>query len=460
MESAQNLNKMHFNRIVSILYFIFFSIVGFSQIPEWVTITPVVSEYYIGISNSNKNYSNYQNLATKQALSIISEQIQINIKSSNEMFVSENSAGVNQDFFKNVRTSSNVQLQGYELYANWEDEENYYVYYRLSKQKFKENLSIEYDKAINNSNKKISDAQSYLNNYKINEAVAAYLSASKFLEKLLGNSFIQEKHAEIINNWNLIKSDILKISNYIQISPLQTSYVLSKNKVFDTDILVKSFYLTNGDKYDIEQVPVIFELSNNINAFYRKSRNSDFNGFCKNKITNIYNESLNYTITCSVDFSNYLNRFGEYLILEDDMFDKLYSSCNMSIEVIPLTVSIKSNERIFSSPRDFLVIKNEAINYLRRNNILISNDTDNSNYLIEIRADTRKGTYYNGVYSSFLNIEYSVNNNETGVEIYSGFISDIKGVSLNYYSAAEKAYDNVRDELNEKLVRKVLPYLK
>ena len=91
MVFVKNLSKMIKEEIfIRILFFFFLSVNCYSQTPEWVTITPIDSEYYIGISSHEKGYANYQNVATKKALSIISEQIQINIKSSNELFILEN----------------------------------------------------------------------------------------------------------------------------------------------------------------------------------------------------------------------------------------------------------------------------------------------------------------------------------------------------------------------------------
>lgn len=443
-----------------LIFLLLFQIKCVAQAPEWVTNTPVNNEFYIGIGSSKKSYPDYQKRATKEALSAIAEQIQINIKSQNELFVSQNKSGISRDFFQNVVTTSSVQLQGYELYAKWENNEDYYVYYRLSKKKFREDMVVQYDKAINNSNKKISDAKSYLKAGKINAAVAAYLDASKFLEDMVGNSFIPEKHAAIVNNWSAVKSALIRIANNVQISPLYSEYTLSKNKLFDTEIPVRTFISENNMKKSIAEVPVIFRLSNNYNAFYRKSVNTDNNGICMDKIVNIYNASNNYTITCKIDFENYFNDFGDYLILKDKAFEDLYSTCDINIHVIPLKVLVESTELINSSPRSFHTIKNDVSNYLRRHYFYISKSLKNSDYLIKIRSDTRKGTYYMGMYSSFLTVEYSVINNHTGRTVYKGNITDIKGVSLNYQSAAEKAYDNFKEDNNQELVQSILPYLK
>lgn len=456
-----NLNKMVKKGILFCLIFLLLlQIKCVAQAPGWVTNTPVNNEFYIGIGSSKKSYSNYQKRATKEALSEIAEQIQINIKSRNELFVSQNRKGISRDFFQNVVSTSDVQLQDYELYATWGNKDEYYVYYRLSKEKFRENMIAQYDEAITNSNKKISDAKSYFKAGKINAAVGAYLNASKFLEHLIDNSFIQAKHDSVVNNWYNIQSAIIKIANEFEVSPGKSTYAVSKNGIFDTDLSVKTFISGKNMKHSLAQVPVIFKLSHNLNAFYRKSVNSDNHGICKDKIVNIYDHSNNYTVTCKIDFENYFNNFGNYLILQDKAFNKLFSDCSINIHVIPLKVMIKSTELIYSSPRNFPAIKNEVSDYLRRHYFSISKSVKNSDYLIKIKANTRRGTYYDGIYSAFLTVEYSIINRHTGKTVYNGNIDNVKGVSLSYDAAAEKAYDNFKEDDYRKLIQSILPYLK
>ena len=93
--------------------FLFLFLFGFAiskaQTPTWVIQTPIDSEYYIGIGSSDKSDPNYLSFASKRALANISEQIQINIKSNKELFISEDESGVDEDFFIKIRTSSDLE---------------------------------------------------------------------------------------------------------------------------------------------------------------------------------------------------------------------------------------------------------------------------------------------------------------------------------------------------------------
>jgi hypothetical protein len=432
----------------------------FAQQPDWVTSFTVDPEYYIGISSCEKSNPDYQSIATKKALSLITEQIQVNITSSNELYTSENNLKLSQDYFGTVKTYTNIKLKDYELYQNWEDEKNYFVYYRLSKQTFRNNLVYEYDEALRSSEKKIADAEAYFVSGKIDESISSWLEASKFLEELITNTFIHEKYALVVNQWYAIRSQLLKILYNFDIQPVSENYRLSKSKIFSTDFEIDLKFTETDSSIILPNIPVIYELSGNLNAFERKTVNSDYNGIARNRIVNIYNESLNYTISCRIDFINFLNRHGDYQILNGKEFENLLSDCKILIEVIPVIVFIKSDESTFSVLNSSSLLKNELGNYLRSQNISVAENEKNCDYVIEINANTREGNNYEDVYSAFLDVEYALYENSTHSLVYNNNMNSIKGVSLDYNSAANQAYINAKSQIKDKLGRVILPYLK
>jgi hypothetical protein len=399
-------------------------------------------------------------MATKRALSLITEQIQVTIISSNESYTSENDFKLSQDFFESVKTISNIKLQDYELYQTWEDSSTYYVYYRLSKQIYRDNLISAYDLALGNCEKKIADAEAYLLSKKIDEAISSYLEASKFLEEQISNTFIHDKYALVVNQWNNIKSRLLNILFDYRIEPAQDKYKLTRNKIFSTDFEISAKYITNESSVVLADIPVAFGLSGNLNAFEGKVVNTDNKGIAGNNVVNIYNETLSYIINCAVDFDRYLNRHGDYLILKDEEFGNLQSNCKILIEVIPVIVRINSVENTFSEKNPSQVIKNELGNYFRTQNISVVEGDAKCDYIVNIKADTRKGNVYEDVCSVFLDIEYSVYDNSNHSQVFNGTVNNIKGVSLNYTAAANQAYVNARGDIKSKLGSVILPYLK
>lgn len=432
----------------------------YSQQPGWTNSLVIDPEYYTGISSCSKSEPDYQGIAAKKALGLIAEQIQTTIISSNEMYSSEHNFNFNEEFIQSVKTSSSITLQDYEIYQAWENEESYYVYYRLSKQVYHDNLMLAYDRALDHCMQKTTDAETFLTSLKIDAAIGAYLEASKFLEPLVSNSFIPEKYAMVVNEWNGIQSQLLKILFDFRVIPLRDKIQTTRGKLLAELFEVKVRYEGKEDRISLEDIPVVFDLAGNLNAFEFKVKNTDNEGIARNQLVNLYNESLAYTIYCKIDFGGYLGRFGDYQVMQSPEFSNLASNTKILVEVIPVTVAINSSEYTFGRKNSSLIIKNELSTFLRSRNIAVIENEKKCDYLISLVADTRRGNVYDEVCSAFLDINFEVVSRSDDSVVVSGNLDPVKGLSLSFETAAGQAYKNVKEEIRSGLGKTLLPYLK
>jgi len=106
--------------------------------PEWLKNRPVSSGYFYGIGTTPKvgNALYYEDKAKERALSDLAKQINTKINSEQNMYRMEDNNGVYEYIQSRVKATSNEFLEGYEYLDKWEDLNNYYTYYRLSKSKF------------------------------------------------------------------------------------------------------------------------------------------------------------------------------------------------------------------------------------------------------------------------------------------------------------------------------------
>ncbi len=108
--------------------------------PSWVKVRPVDKNYYYGIGIVPKVGSPmlYEDKAKERALADISGQINSTVKSEAVLYQVEDKNGV-RDYLQNrIKSVSEGYLEGYEYVDKWEDLSNTYVYYKLSKQKYRE----------------------------------------------------------------------------------------------------------------------------------------------------------------------------------------------------------------------------------------------------------------------------------------------------------------------------------
>ena len=121
----------------------------FSSQPDWVKKRPINNSYFIGIGISSINLSrNYIQSAKNDALSDLSSEISVTISSELIDILTEKSGLSQEEVVSEIRSSTKADLEGFELVDTWEDEYEYWVYYRLSKAKYQANIELKRQNAI------------------------------------------------------------------------------------------------------------------------------------------------------------------------------------------------------------------------------------------------------------------------------------------------------------------------
>ena len=106
-----------------------------SAAPPWVTERPMVPGYYLGIASTSKAQHpfNAEEVAKSRALSSLAGEISVRVEASSVLNTLQRDARVSQRFEEDIRSSSEEDLEGYELVAIYESADEVWAYYRLHK---------------------------------------------------------------------------------------------------------------------------------------------------------------------------------------------------------------------------------------------------------------------------------------------------------------------------------------
>lgn len=108
-----------------------------ARTPEWVNSKPNNSLYYWGIGVCELSNTNYKDVAKREALEEITQQISITVESNSFLSIRETNLDIQEDFQQNIKMSSQVYLEDLQIYDSYQDKKNYYVCYRLNKDEYK-----------------------------------------------------------------------------------------------------------------------------------------------------------------------------------------------------------------------------------------------------------------------------------------------------------------------------------
>lgn len=156
-----------------------------AKVPEWVQSTPQNSFYYWGIGVCELSDVNYREVAKREALEEITQQISVKVESNSFMSMTEIDLVSHEDYQKQIQASSQVYLEDLQIFDTYQDKKKYYICYRLNKEEYKAKVkakSLEIAKSAYDYLQKAREAETDGN---LTAAISYYLKGLEEVESWL-----------------------------------------------------------------------------------------------------------------------------------------------------------------------------------------------------------------------------------------------------------------------------------
>ena len=107
--------------------------------PSWLSGKPSSSDYYVGIGYGSKTVNtNYIQVAKKSALEDLVSEIKVTVSSSSVLSTFEDNKNFREAYEQIIQTTAADEIEEFEVVDSWEDGTGYWVYYRLSKERYRQ----------------------------------------------------------------------------------------------------------------------------------------------------------------------------------------------------------------------------------------------------------------------------------------------------------------------------------
>jgi hypothetical protein len=108
--------------------------------PDWVENRPTNELYYIGIglASKAKNPFDYQQVAKKNAVNDLISEIKITVSSNSILTQFQNNTEFKQQFESDIKITAINTIESFNVVDSWEDKDYFWIYYKLSKEEYKE----------------------------------------------------------------------------------------------------------------------------------------------------------------------------------------------------------------------------------------------------------------------------------------------------------------------------------
>lgn len=420
--------------------------------PQWVDQRPFNNAYYIGVGSCSKTAQpmDYQNIAKKNALNDLASEISVKVQGSTFLNTLEVNKAFSEEFISNISTTTNEQIEDFEVAGVWENATEYWVYYRLNKAQFQAAKQQKKNQAMSAANDyyvKGLEAEAQAN---IPSAIDLYLHGLFALKNYWNevNEFNSESGKIFLDN-NLYSS-LQRVANGLQIDPGTNKIVLGAENNYTYNAVVKVTY----DGKPAKGITVAHSFTK---AKYMKPKSqvTDATGSISTLISDVSTVEKNPSFNIRLDLENLQPLDLDRTITSGIIKNLRTEGKQVPIEIMMPSFFISSEEKSLGKPASSTVLASGMQTALVNQGMRIATSSKTANYTIQITGNTIDGGTSQGFTVSYLEMTVVVLS-ATGETVYTESLNNIKGLQLNLESASQDAYKKGRTRIEEQMVSSIL----
>ncbi len=409
--------------------------------PAWVKQTPTDPASYHGVGFAAKaGNDNYRESARQNALAELANSISVTISASSVLNQFEYDNTYSDYYRDNIRLSTQKLLEGYELVDTWENPEQYWVYFRLSKAGYKQ-----------------------LQNERIRKARAA--SEADFAEaarmKALGNP------GESLRLYIKAVEDIRDVLGEDLGIDSQTGKPYATGLFSDFATTVQAFSV----RYPIEKIEVrqgALPAGGSLQGILVDASGAPAAGMpvgCK--MSWMPGRSFNLRTDAGGNFrlaarpvdatgAQYLSSQLDMRTListatDDPVVQKLLEAITvpefvLSVEVVPLQVFVSARLENMDRPFPASALIAGLQRLLRADGVQVATDSTEADFRIAVNAISSRGTRRNDRCSAMVQASVEVLD-KSGKTHYSGTVEKVNGLGADFDTAGRDAFNALNSRI-------------
>lgn len=438
----------NFNSILLLISFVVLSscaakkqVAEFDAQPEWIKQKPNIPGYYVGVGSAKKVDlpAVYMEQSRLDALADLAEEVSVQISSTSVLHTIETEYGITDYFNQQIETLSDVYLEGFEAVDSYENEDSYWVYFRISKETYKRTIAKKKAFAVENAMAEYLSGKNAEIDLNPGEAITYYLQGLLAIKPYLAEETSGDYNGIYIDVGNELYTALNKLIAGLSIIPGQQIVNVKRGATLVKPLEFSVLY----DDELVMGIPVTFKFSGG----YLKDNDvfSDASGraFVDPGIVQSINETEQ--LTASIN-SSYLAQKAT-----DDLFIRgLIANRNIDKAVTQIYISKKALtievDSDFCNMNDCGEIIQQFEKNARNEGYLIG-ATDSVDYVFKLNLKYSDGTTASNLTSTYLKGNIDIVNLE-GELIWSKDIKPIKGVGTNQIIAKKTAFDELLKMLN------------
>ncbi|MCX8490882.1 MAG: LPP20 family lipoprotein [Cyclobacteriaceae bacterium] len=422
--------------------------------PDWLTAKPNQPSYYIGIGSSTKDgVTNHIQVAKKSALEDLVSEIKVNISSSSVLSSIDANKEFQEKYEQIIQTTAADEIEEFEQVDTWQDERNFWVYYRLSKQRYKEIKDEQKQNAVSIGLDFFKKAKESERNKEPILALGFYYQGFRAIQKYLAEPIRLEYESKEILLTSEIIANIQRLFDKMDITVAPAQITLNR-RVSTSEQTITAKVFDKATKKVIADVPLKAEFemgSGNVFPSYK----TDGNGQAKILLTKISSRDLEQTVSVKLNplsFAGYSVTTIDSLIVQRMVVPR----ATALLKVQRPTVYLVAVEKSLGAVKQSQQITNRIRNFLTNAGFEFTNDKNKAELMLDINANSERGAVSGSIYITYVTAVIRVAAIKDNREIYATTLDRIKGFSLDFERSSQEAYNKSVEILEKEKLPELL----
>src|SRR6056297_2578774 len=427
--------------------------VELESLPEWVKHKPIIPGYYTGIASVKKvgTTAQYTSQARRQALADLAESVSSTVSSTSVLHAIETKYGFSETFNQRIKISTDDYLEGFEPVDSYENEDSYWVYYKIDKRTYHEMKEKKKKEAIATALAKYQSGVELEQSNKAKEAISFYLQGLQALKQ-----YLNEENPVTYNNQNTdigneLFESVYRILNNLKIESKQSSVTVKRRENFNE----KLKFIVTFKGQPVQGIPVSFTYTG---GYLKKDqKDSDDNGIVQLEPEPIYSKNEKEQITAAIDLKDLAQQSVDDLFIRG-LIQKHYikpAIVDIIIKAPSIAINMDKNNCSENQYNKITSTFNENIRQFG----FIGDSKNNADYILKFSFGYRQGERAGGLISVYISGELIIED-KAGTTTWTKQTESIKGVGYSIEEAKNKAFDEFLTSLNRKYFKQALDAIK
>lgn len=419
--------------------------------PSWVQSRPVSESDYIGIGLCPKSRPDYQESAKKNALNDLASEISVKVEGNSLLYTLDRKYQFDEQFTSSINTRTSEQLEGYELVDSYENANEYWIYYRLSKAEFARIKAERKANAISQATDGYGRAQQSLAAGDLKGAFDQDLRALIAMKDYWGESDLATLNGKQVPLANEIFNDLQRLTSGVRLSALPERCELNYTGHFKREMLISAAFAGTSGTRDLAQLPLVIAYPG-LSGKVTETKNSDTEGHVRTTVQRADLDTPSPELLVRLDVNALVSKELDPTFTGPLVGSLTVPELHVLIDRVMPRVFMKANETNMGQAAPDAGLALGLKEELTAKGFRFVDRPTDADLLMDLTASTREGGEASGFFTAYLDASFSFRDRRTGDTIYEGGRQGVKGIQLTYPKAGLDAYKKAGQDLRKELV--------